>query len=138
QGHRSHPGAGEREGARGRVHRGRTHRPRAPDAVGGRAGGGARGGRLGHPRVIPPRPRFLFDLASPECWLAAERVNTLLPEPPEWVPVLAPPAPVARGQVERRAAERGLLEVRWPAVVPADSRDALLAATFAKGSGRSV
>jgi 2-hydroxychromene-2-carboxylate isomerase len=52
--------------------------------------------------------------------------------------VLAPPAPVDRALVELLAAERGLLEVRWPPVVPADARDALLAATFAKGSGRAV
>ena len=32
--------------------------------------------------------RFYFDLASPECWLVAERVNSVLPVVPEWQPIL--------------------------------------------------
>ena len=33
------------------------------------------------------RAKFLFDLASPVAYLAAERVNQVLGEVPEWVPV---------------------------------------------------
>jgi 2-hydroxychromene-2-carboxylate isomerase len=45
---------------------------------------------------------------------------------------------VERAEVERRAAERGLLAVRWPEPFPFDSRTAMLAATFAKQAGRAV
>jgi 2-hydroxychromene-2-carboxylate isomerase len=64
---------------------------------------------------------------------------------PEWVPVLAAELPgaggvpgVDRDEVERRAAELGLPPVRWPDPFPFDSRTAMLAATFAKRSGRVV
>ena len=62
----------------------------------------------------------------------------MLDEVPEWVPVLAGEAPVDRAAVERRAAELGLPAVRWPEPFPFDSRTAMLAATFAKRSGRAV
>ena len=32
-------------------------------------------------------PLFYYDLASPDAYLAAERVMHVLPEIPEWVPV---------------------------------------------------
>ena len=50
----------------------------------------------------------------------------------------APPAGVDRAAVERRAAELDLPAVRWPERFPFDSRAAMLAATFAKQSGRAV
>lgn len=85
------------------------------------------------------RPVFYFDVGSPWCWIAGERVNHVLDEVPEWVPVLAPePGDVDRAAVERSAAEHGLAEVRWPEPFPFDSRTAMLAATFAKQSGRVV
>ena len=84
------------------------------------------------------RPHFYFDVGSPWCWLAAERVNHVLDEVPEWVPVAGPAAEVDRAAVERRAAELGLPAVRWPEPFPFDSTTALLAATFAKQSGRVV
>jgi 2-hydroxychromene-2-carboxylate isomerase len=62
----------------------------------------------------------------------------VLDEVPEWVPVLAAPAAVDRDEVERRAGELGLPPVRWPHPFPFDSRLAMLAATFAKQSGRAV
>jgi 2-hydroxychromene-2-carboxylate isomerase len=37
----------------------------------------------------PPTPVFYYDLGSPECYLAAERIMTALPIAPEWEPVLA-------------------------------------------------
>jgi 2-hydroxychromene-2-carboxylate isomerase len=94
---------------------------------------------------VAERPRFWFDIGSPWCWLAAEGVNHELDQVPEWVPVLAaelPGAadaePVDRAAVDRRASELGLPEVRWPDPFPFDSRTAMLAATFAKQSGRAV
>jgi hypothetical protein len=37
----------------------------------------------------PPSPVFYYDLGSPECYLAAERIMGALPVVPEWEPVLA-------------------------------------------------
>jgi 2-hydroxychromene-2-carboxylate isomerase len=92
--------------------------------------------------------RFFFDLASPSCWLVAERVLQVVPQPCEWVPVVsADPLPafrcaeesdVWRVEFERRAAAAGLQAVRWPPVVPFDSAFAMRAATFAAGAGKTV
>jgi len=90
------------------------------------------------PRVPAARPVFYFDVGSPWCWIAGERVNHALGQVPEWVPVLAAPMEVDRGEVERRAAALELPQVRWPDAFPFDSRTAMLAATFAKQSGRVV
>lgn len=96
---------------------------------------------------------FYYDLVSPDAYLAAERVNAVLPVVPEWQPVLL--ADLERGEtldawrcaaerdsvmedVERRARARGLQGLRWPAGWPADMRTAMLAATYAKGIGRGV
>jgi 2-hydroxychromene-2-carboxylate isomerase len=88
---------------------------------------------------VADRPVFYFDVGSPWCWIAGERVNHALDEVPEWVPVLAPAAEgVDRPAVEARAKELGLPAVRWPDPFPFDSRTAMLAATFAKQSGRVV
>jgi len=88
--------------------------------------------------------RFYFDLASPECWLVAERVLSVVPQPCEWVPVLAvDPVPafrcaeeedIWRLEFERRAD----MPVRWPPHVPFDSTFAMRAATFAAGAGKTV
>jgi 2-hydroxychromene-2-carboxylate isomerase len=81
------------------------------------------------------RPVFFFDVGSPWCWLAAERLGG----GPEWVPVMGDGAPdVDREAVERRAAAGGLPGVAWPEPFPFDSRAAMLAATFAKQTGRTV
>jgi 2-hydroxychromene-2-carboxylate isomerase len=80
------------------------------------------------------RPIFFYDVGSPLCWLAGERVGG----GPEWVPVHLPGPPVARADIERRAADAGLAAVVWPDPFPFDSRLAMLAATFAKGTGRGV
>ena len=86
-----------------------------------------------------PRARFYYDVGSPWCWIAAEQVNHALGGVPEWVPVLAPAREdVDRDAVERAAAGAGLSAVRWPEPFPFDSRTAMLAATFAKQSGRAV
>src|SRR5918998_4438159 len=98
------------------------------------------------------RPRFYFDLASPEAYLAAERSHAVLGVVPEWVPVALSGLPAGevgpfrcdqevaayREDVERRAAAYGLLALRWPPEFPPDSAWAMLVATYAKQIGRVV
>jgi len=96
---------------------------------------------------------FYFDLGSPYSYLAAERVNALLDEPPEWQPILlgalfkihdrdswANRAGREDGmrEVERRAAEYGLPQIRWPDPWPGNTLTAMRAATFAKQIGKVV
>jgi 2-hydroxychromene-2-carboxylate isomerase len=98
-------------------------------------------------------PAFYFDLGSPEAYLAAERVLTVMPVAVEWVPVLARDLPaaesweafrccdereIALSQVERSAAARGLQPLRWPDPFPFDSAFAMRVATYAKEIGRTV
>jgi 2-hydroxychromene-2-carboxylate isomerase len=85
------------------------------------------------------RPTFLYDLASPECWLAAEEVGG----GPVWQPAslqeIAPAAHAALVDVDRNEiAVRAPMPLRWPDPYPADSLKAMLAAAFAKKSGRAV
>jgi 2-hydroxychromene-2-carboxylate isomerase len=93
------------------------------------------------------RAKFLFDLASPVAYLAAERVNHVLGEVPEWVPVrLDEPGPFRcaeevaayREDVERAARAQEVQPLRWPDPFPADSEFAMLVATYAKQIGRAV
>jgi 2-hydroxychromene-2-carboxylate isomerase len=90
---------------------------------------------------------FYFDLASPECWLTAERVLAEVPQPCEWVPVRREPKlafrcaeeeEIWRLEFERRAREQGLQPVVWPPEVPFDSDFAMRAATYAKSGGKTV
>jgi 2-hydroxychromene-2-carboxylate isomerase len=96
---------------------------------------------------------FLFDLASPDAYLAAERVLQVVPGPCEWIPVCAAGLPGPHGHegfrcaedeaawrdgIERRAAERGLQPVRWPEPYPFDSALAMRVATYARSTGRTV
>jgi 2-hydroxychromene-2-carboxylate isomerase len=97
-------------------------------------------------------PRFYYDLASPEAYLAAERVVGVLGVVPEFVPVrlgglaaggvggfrCAEEEAIYRGEIERRAAAAGLMPLRWPPAVPADTEWAMLVATYAKQGGRVV
>jgi 2-hydroxychromene-2-carboxylate isomerase len=98
------------------------------------------------------RPAFYFDLASPEAYLVAERVISLLPAA-VWIPVAAsrlPGADTLEGfrcttdreaffdRIERSAARRGLQPVRWPDPFPCDSAFAMRAATYARQIGRAV
>lgn len=102
---------------------------------------------------MPERPIFYFDLGSPYSYLAAERVNAVLPEVPVWQPVLLGAIFRARGygswsesdrredgiaEVERRARERGLPDIRWPDPWPGNTLTAMRAATFAQQTGRAV
>jgi 2-hydroxychromene-2-carboxylate isomerase len=112
---------------------------------------GLPGNREAEP-VGPPNPRFYFDFASPDAYLAAERVLHVLPEVAEWVPVrlsglaaggvgafrCAEEETIYREDIEARARARELQPVRWPEPFPADTEFALLAATYAKQIGRTV
>jgi 2-hydroxychromene-2-carboxylate isomerase len=101
----------------------------------------------------PEGPAFYFDLANPECYLAAERVIGLLPVATEWIPITAAGLPGADSlegfrceadreayfdRVARTAARRGLQPLVWPQPFPADSRFAMRVATYAKQIGRTV
>ncbi|WP_320669301.1 2-hydroxychromene-2-carboxylate isomerase [Patulibacter defluvii] len=92
-------------------------------------------------------PRFLFDVGSPYAYLAGERIEELL-GPVRWEPVLlggifratgrASWAQVGDrdggvGEIERRAAARGLPPLRWPDPWPNDGLLAMRAATWAGG-----
>lgn len=96
---------------------------------------------------------FYFDLASPLAYLAAERVLHTMPVACEWQPVLASELPnhesfaafrcreeedIFRLELERRAAELGLQQLRWPDPLPFDSDFAMRAATYAKSIGKVV
>ena len=90
------------------------------------------------------QPAFYFDLASPESYLSAERILTLLPSAAEWIPIRADrlPSPAdpqtEQALVNRLAGERSLQTPRWPSPFPFDSEEAMLAATYAKQIGRAV
>ena len=98
-------------------------------------------------------PAFYFDLASPEAYLAAERVLQVMPVATEWIPVLARDLPAPESfaawrcererlasleDFERRGAAAGLQAFRWPEPFPFDSDLAMRAATYAKQVGRTV
>jgi 2-hydroxychromene-2-carboxylate isomerase len=97
-------------------------------------------------------PVFYFDLASPDAYLMAERVLHELPELAEWQPVwlgglragelggfrCAQEIASLQEDIERGARKQGLQAVRWPDPFPADSRWAMLVATYAKQIGRTV
>jgi 2-hydroxychromene-2-carboxylate isomerase len=106
--------------------------------------------------VSDERPVFYFDFNSPYAWLAAERVNSVLPVPPVWQPVsfghilkVSGRAPWSFGEqtkkegmaeIERRAAERGLPAPRWLDDWPKGTYSLLplRAAIFAQQTGRVV
>jgi 2-hydroxychromene-2-carboxylate isomerase len=85
------------------------------------------------------QPVFYYDLASPACYLAAERIMSELPSAPEWEPVLWDPVlDPDRAAIERAADGLGLQPMRWPDPWPPQARTAMLAATYAKRIGRAV
>jgi 2-hydroxychromene-2-carboxylate isomerase len=104
----------------------------------------AEAGRAAEAAAERVQPVFYYDLGDPECYLAAERVMSELPVVPEWEPVQSGPlgartlTAVDRGRFERRAAEAGIQPIRWPSRWPPDSRQAMLAATYAKRIGKGV
>lgn len=101
------------------------------------------------------RPVFYFDLNSPYAWLAAERIHAVLPESPIWRPIALAfilahdgrtpwslesdeSREAGKREVERRAAQRELLALRWPPGWPREtySVPAMRAATYAAEIGR--
>jgi 2-hydroxychromene-2-carboxylate isomerase len=101
------------------------------------------------------RPVFYYDFNSPYAYLAAERVNQVLPVVPEWQPIsfghvlkhsgrrpwsLEPGRETGMREVEERAEERGLPDIRWIDGWPLEtmSLTALRAAIFAQQAGRAV
>jgi 2-hydroxychromene-2-carboxylate isomerase len=89
------------------------------------------------------QPLFYYDLGSPECYLAAERIMAALPVVPEWEPVLAArlgglESPPRRERIEQQAEELGIQRLRWPERWPPDTLLAMRAATYAKQIGRGV
>jgi 2-hydroxychromene-2-carboxylate isomerase len=103
--------------------------------------------------VSDNRPLFYYDLGSPYSWLAAERINSLFPEPPVWRPILLGGLFKALGrqswattdareegmrEVERRAAEYGFPPVTWPDPWPGNTLFAMRVATFATEIGKGV
>jgi 2-hydroxychromene-2-carboxylate isomerase len=99
------------------------------------------------------RPVFYYDLGSPYAWLAAERIHDVMPVTPVWQPILlggiwqhtggsswslTDARDEGAAEVERRAREYGLLDVRWPEQWPANTLLAMRAATFAQQAGRAV
>jgi 2-hydroxychromene-2-carboxylate isomerase len=91
----------------------------------------------------PAQPIFYYDLGNPWCYVVAEQVLSSLPVVPEWQPVLeaevaAERPAVDRAHIERTAMALGLQPLRWPPQLPPDTRQAMLAATYAKRIGRAV
>jgi 2-hydroxychromene-2-carboxylate isomerase len=97
---------------------------------------------------------FYYDLMSPYAYLAAERLERVLPDdPPAWQPVLlgglfkltgrsswalGDYERRARGmaEIERRASEHGLPPLRWPDPWPTSSLAAMRVAIHARHAGR--
>ncbi len=91
----------------------------------------------------PGQPVFFYDLGDPECYLVAERITAALATVAEWEPVLGSALGLTRPDVDplrlgERAAELGLQPLRWPCCWPPDTRTVMLAATYAKRTGRTV
>jgi 2-hydroxychromene-2-carboxylate isomerase len=101
------------------------------------------------------QPVFYYDFNSPFAWLAAERINQVMPTPPVWRPIsfshvlqhsrrlpwsVTDEREAGIQEIERRAKERGLPEIRWPEGWPIETVPlaGLRAATFAADIGKSV
>jgi 2-hydroxychromene-2-carboxylate isomerase len=100
---------------------------------------------------------FYFDVGSPYAYLAAERVESVLPEAPRWQPVLLGGIYKLTGrgswalgdyrrrqsgmaEIERRARGYGLPPIMWPDPWPTDYLAAMRVVTwaFAIGRGREL
>ena len=99
------------------------------------------------------QPTFYYDLGSPYAYLAAERIQRVLPVVPVWQPILlggiwketggrswATTDKRAEGiaEIERRARRYGLMPLRWPGGWPNNTLTAMRAAIFAQQTGRAV
>lgn len=100
-----------------------------------------------------PHTTFYFDLGSPFAYLAAERLDEILPEPVTWQPVslgalfkftgrsswaLGDPGSrqVGMAEVERRALSYDLPPMRWPDPWPTNYLYAMRVAIYAFQAGR--
>jgi 2-hydroxychromene-2-carboxylate isomerase len=96
---------------------------------------------------------FYYDLGSPYSYLAAERVQQVLPVHPVWQPILlggiwqqsggrswgvTEEREAGRREVERRAQDYGLMPIQWPEGWPNNTLQAMRVATFAQSIGRAV
>jgi 2-hydroxychromene-2-carboxylate isomerase len=96
---------------------------------------------------------FYFDIGSPYAYLASERIETVLPEPAHWQPVLLGGLFKLTGrsswalgdyrrrqtgmaEIERRARGYGLPAIVWPDPWPTDYLAAMRAVTWAFEVGR--
>jgi 2-hydroxychromene-2-carboxylate isomerase len=103
--------------------------------------------------TLVPQTSFYFDLGSPYAYLAAERLDDIVPAPIQWRPIslgalfkltrrsswaLGDPQRRKDGMadVERRARRYGLPPLRWPDPWPGNYLTAMRAATFAYQAGR--
>jgi 2-hydroxychromene-2-carboxylate isomerase len=99
------------------------------------------------------QPTFYYDLGSPYAYLAAERIQRVLPVVPVWQPILlggiwketggrswatTDKREQGMAEIERRAAGYGLMPVRWPEGWPNNTLAAMRAAIFAQQTGRAV
>ena len=97
---------------------------------------------------------FYFDVGSPYAYLAAMRIEDVMPVPVVWQPVLlgglfkltgrsswaqGDPERRRRGmaEVERRAESYGIARPRWPDPWPSDYLAAMRVATHARREGRA-
>ena len=102
---------------------------------------------------MPDQPVFYYDLGSPYAYLAAERINDVMPVVPVWQPILLGGIWQHTGggswaetdkrdegmrEVEQRASERGLQPLRWPEPWPTNTLTAMRAAIFTQQIGRAV
>ncbi|MDQ6751376.1 MAG: DsbA family protein [Actinomycetota bacterium] len=104
------------------------------------------------PDAASDQPVFYYDFASPEAYLAAERVVDTLGVVPEWQPVrgaglagggapafrCAQEREIQMAEIERTAAVRGMQPLHWPPGWPGDDELALRVAAYAKSIGRVV
>ena len=96
---------------------------------------------------------FYYDLGSPYAYLAAERLTQVLPEIPVWQPILLGGIWKETGggswavtdgretgvaEIERRAADYGLMPIRWPEGWPNNTLSAMRVAVWAQQIGRTV
>lgn len=100
-----------------------------------------------------PGGYFFYDFASPDCYLAAERVVDEHGSLVEWTPVIAERIPgcaaidafrcaedeaAFRESFEVRARQAGVQAVRWPPGWPFDSELCALAGQYTAAIGRSI
>jgi 2-hydroxychromene-2-carboxylate isomerase len=95
------------------------------------------------PAEPPAGATFFYDLASPGCYLVAERIRGEMPVVCDWEPVHGAslgiaPEPLDADALAAAVAAQGLLALKLPATWPPDSALAMRVAAYAKGAGKSI